>query len=154
MKKRLLTFAIGFCVVLVLASCGASKPVADTALGEAVSFDRHQVWQLVALKGKPVSGPATTLILNSEAGALNGRSACNRYFADFTQKLVEQTAQGTRYALKISYLGVGETRCPDADMEAEARYLALLPKADACLLTEYTLTLYKGNKEILKFELQ
>ena len=39
-------------------------------------------------------------------------------------------------------------------MAVQERYLALLAKADACLLTPYTLTLYQKGKEVLRFGLQ
>ena len=95
-----------------------------------------------------------TLVLNTEAGALNGKAWCNRYFADFTCRLDITSAEGTRYNLKISYLGTDELQCPEVDMDAEARYFSLLAKADACLLTAYSLTFYRGGKEIMYFELQ
>ena len=140
--------------LLLSVSCSAPKPAA-TDPQEALAFSKDQIWQLVSVKGKAVAVPNTiTLILNQETGTLYGQSYCNRYFADFTAHLAEQSQEGCRYAMKISYLGSNDTRCPEADMEAEGRYLALLPKADACVLKPYTLTFYRSGKEILKYELQ
>ena len=39
-------------------------------------------------------------------------------------------------------------------MNAESRYISLLPKADALRIDAYTMTLYQKGKEILKYELQ
>ena len=136
--------------------CSSVKSAPAPADATALQFDKGQVWQLVSLRDKelPQSGAVVTLVLNPEAGTLNGRTSCNRYFADFSARLRSQSAEGCRYELKVSYLGHDDVVCPDADMNAEERYFNLLPKADACLLTPYTLTLLQRGKEIMKFELQ
>lgn len=140
----------------MLVQCTAAKRGTSPAPAEALQFDKGQVWQLVSLRGKeqPPAGAVVTLVLNPEAGTVNGRTQCNRYFADFSARFRSQSAEGCRYDLTFSYLGHGDVVCPDADMSAEERYFALLPKADACLLTPYTLTLMQRGKEIMKFELQ
>lgn len=140
---------------LLLTACGVGrKPVVGEA--EALPFDKGQVWQLVSLRGKslPAHTAVITLVLNDETGTLQGKATCNRYFADFTRQLVKVDAEGTYYDLTVSYFGKDKVSCPEADMNSEERYFALLPKADACLLTPYTLTLFRGGKEILKYELQ
>ena len=65
----------------------------------------------------------------------------------------EQACQGA-YSLKLSNLAEGDISCPDAEMNAQFRYISLLMKADAMVVTEYTLTLYCKGAEILKYELQ
>ena len=146
-----------FLFILLLVFVGCKSTANNTSVDtSALSFDKGQVWQLVSLRGKeqPPAGAVVTLVLNPEAGTVNGRTQCNRYFADFSARFRSQSAEGCRYDLTFSYLGHGDVVCPDADMSAEERYFALLPKADACLLTPYTLTLMQRGKEIMKFELQ
>lgn len=141
--------------LLLPIACGTPRGTAAAPTAPALEFDRHQVWLLTTMRGKPVSQSNTiTLMLNAEAGALNGRAWCNRYFADFSCRVDAPSAEGTRYKINVSYLGTDGLHCPEADMDAEARYFALLAKADACLLTTYSLTLYRGAKEIMYFELQ
>ena len=62
--------------------------------------------------------------------------------------------EGSHYELKITDLSGGDVQCPEGDMAVQDRYLALLEKSDACLLTPYTLTLFRNGKEVLKYELQ
>lgn len=143
--------------LLVTSSCGLSRggqvAVSDT---EALPFEKDQVWQLVALRGKtvPQTAQAVTLVLYPEGGTLHGLIACNRYAADYTASLLSVTSEGTRYRLAVRSLKGDGVQCPEADMAMQERFLALLARADACLLTPYTLTLFQNNKEILKFELQ
>lgn len=122
----------------------------------AVQFDKEQVWQLVSLQGKPVPQAAAEIVLmfHPESGTLRGRVACNRYFADYSLRLQESTAAGSRYAMDVKYVSGGDVQCPEGGMAEQERYLALLGKADACLLTATTLTLYRRGRETLKFELQ
>lgn len=134
--------------------CTAPKEAADNA--GALQLDKEQVWQLVAQRGKDEAPSADPVILmfHPESGTLRGRVACNRYFADYTLRFDRVTAEGTRYTLKVAYVSGGDVQCPEGDMAAQDRYLALLGKADACLLTPYSLTLFQKGKETLKFELQ
>lgn len=141
--------------VLLLTACTVHRPPAASDQTAPLAFDKGQTWQLVSLRGKPMQQSTTiTLVLNSETATLHGHATCNRYFADIKQRLLGVDAEGTRYGLDISYFGKDNVSCPEADMNLEERYFALLPKADACLLTPYTLTLFRGGKEILKYELQ
>ena len=142
-------------VGLVPTACMSSKPAATPDPG-ALSVDKDQVWQLVAMRGKEMARTEGEVILmfHPESGTLRGRIACNRYFADYTMRLDKVSADGSRYRLKVAYVGGGDVQCPEGGMAAQERYLALLAKADACLLTPYTLTLYQKGKEILKYGLQ
>jgi len=150
---RKLSFLIP--LFLMLASCGGTRQTAD-AVGEALQVDKEQVWQLVAVRGKEVTAKdaAATLMFYPEGAALRGRVACNRYFGDYSMKLDKVTADGTRYTLTTSDVSGNDVQCPEADMATQERYLALLRKSDACLLTAYSLTLYQRGKEILRYELQ
>ena len=119
-------------------------------------IDKGQTWQLVEFRGKQWQrqGGATTLVLNPEAGTCRGFAACNTYFGTYTAKLVSSSAEGDRYELKVDVEGSGSLGCPDAEMNAEGRYLALLEKADAMLVTAYSLTLCQRGREVMVFELQ
>ena len=154
---------IALVACLLLTACGGSNKArsgADTATlaakAEALAPEKGQVWQLVAVRGKAVSRTAglTTLTFNPEAGTISGKTACNTYYGSYRLRLEASTAEGYRYALAFSDIGSGDTRCPEADMNSEARYMALLPKADAMCVDAYTMTLYQRGKEILKYELQ
>ena len=59
-----------------------------------------------------------------------------------------------RRPLTISLLDLGTIRCPEVDMNAESRFLAVLQKANYIIITQYSLKLYQNKKEILHFELQ
>ena len=140
---------------LLLTSCGGSRKASmDEEM--ALRFDKEQVWQLISMRGKALkaSDGTVTLMFYPEGKAIRGLIACNRYFADYTLRFNEVTPEGTRYDLKMTDLSGGDVQCPEGDMALQDRYLALLGKADACLLTPYTLTLFRGGKEVLKYELQ
>jgi heat shock protein HslJ len=140
----------------MLVQCTAAKQGTAPAPAEALQFDKGQVWQLVSLRGKGLSRQdgVFTLTFNPEAGTLSGQMPCNGYYADFSHRLLSLSEAGCRYALAIESLGSGQVACPEADMNAEQRYLALLPRATACVLTPYSLTLFQKDKELMKFELQ
>ena len=140
---------------LLLTSCGSSR---KTSVNEesALQFDKEQVWQLVSIRGKEVksSDGVVTLMFYPEGNAIRGLIACNRYFADYTMRFNKVSPEGSHYELKITDLSGGDVQCPEGDMAVQDRYLALLEKSHACLLTPYTLTLFRNGKEVLKYELQ
>lgn len=125
---------------------------------EALSFDKEQVWQLVSIQGvanrQRTAAEEVILMFHPESGTLRGRVACNRYFADYRLRGVKVTDEGSRYMLSVDNVSGGDVQCPEGDMALQERYLSQLAKADACLLTPYVLTLYRKDKEILRFELQ
>ena len=142
-------------VAVVLTSCGGNRKT-TAVQAEARVFDKDQVWQLVSMRGKEVSARdgVVTLMFYPEGNAIRGLVACNRYFADYTMQSGKVDADGTRYSLKVSYISGGDVQCPEGDMAFQERYLNLLGKADACLLTAHGLTLYQHGKETLHFEMQ
>lgn len=154
MKKPLLT-TCWLLVILCLMACTSTKP-APTSSAAPLLPQKEQVWQLVSIRGKEVNrrSATVTLVVNPEASTLSGQAACNRYGADCRLTLAAQLPEGDRYSLSVNNLSSGTLQCPEAEMNAEARYLALLPKADALLVTAYTITLFSKDKEILHFELQ
>lgn len=148
---RITSIALLFISMAVVA-CSSHKAAA-VADNEPLLPQKSQVWQLTTLRGRPVNA-TITLAFNTEAATLNGRATCNTYGADCRLTYSAASSEGYRYTVAIANLAAGNTLCPEADMNAESRYLALLPKADAMLLTPYNLTLYQKDKEILHFELQ
>ena len=132
-------------------ACTSAKPSATAE--EPLLPQKSQIWQLVAMRGKPVDN-SITLSFNTEAATLSGRATCNTYGADCRLTYSSSSPEGYRYTVAVVNLAGGNTLCPEADMNAESRYLALLPKADAMLITPYNITLFQKDKEILRFELQ
>ena len=155
MKARDILHLLLTCSLLsvLCMGCATRRPV-DNSL-PPTELDKEQVWQLVAMRGKEVAKtPEVVLMFHPESGTLRGNVVCNRYFADYSLRLDRVTADGTRYNLKVLYASGGDVQCPEGDMAFQERYIALLGKADACLLTPYTLTLFQKGKETLKYELQ
>ena len=156
MRASIIT-CIALVACLLLSACGGSRqPVGISNQQPSLAPTKGQVWQLVAMRGKAVSrqGELVTLTFNPEAGTISGRTACNNYYGNYTLRLEAQLPEGDKYTLAFSGIGHGETRCPEADMNAETRYLALFEKADALTVDAYTMTLYQKGKEILRYELQ
>ena len=151
-----LKYILLFVPLLLATACGTGRKTASNDAAEALQFDKNQVWQLVSERGKEVElqKPEVILMFHPESGTLRGRVACNRYFADYTLRLNKVTPEGSRYSMKVMYVSGGDVQCPEGGMAEQERYLALLAKADACLLTPYSLTLFQRGKETLKFELQ
>ena len=108
------------------------------------------------MRGKAVSRTTDiiTLTFNPEAGTISGKATCNSYYGNYRLKLDSKTPEGDNYTLKLSDVGSTKVFCNEADMNAESRYISLLPKADALHIDAYTLTLYQKGKEILRYELQ
>lgn len=136
-------------------ACGGPRATVG-ADGGALELEKEQVWQLVAMRGKEVSrsNDAVVLMFHPESGTLRGRVACNGYFGDYELRGVRVGAEGTRYSMEVRYVSGGDVQCPEGDMAAQERYLSLLGKADACLLTPWSLTLFQKGREVLKYELQ
>ena len=156
MRTSIIT-RIALATCLLLAACGNSKPAAkDAAQHLTLAPEKGQVWQLVAMRGKAVSRTDNiiTLTFNPEAGTVSGKATCNSYYGNYRLRLDSQTPESDNYTLKLSDVGSTKVYCNEADMNAESRYISLLPKADALRIDAYTLTLYQKGKEILKYELQ
>ena len=148
-------------LVPLLVQCTARKAQVQST-EEVVSFDKDQVWQLVAIQGKMVARSSTEIILmfHPESGTLRGRVACNRYFADYTLGgRYSDAEKGSHHSpstfhLSVSNISGGDVQCPEGGMAEQERYLALLGRVDACQVDATSLTLYRNGKETLKFELQ
>ena len=118
--------------------------------------ERGQVWQLVAVRGREVSrnGRVTTLLFNLEAGNVSGQAYCNTYYADCRMAWQGGDGRCDRYSMELTGVVAGQVQCPEAVMNADSRYLALLAKVDEAMLTGGTLTLLTRGREVLKYELQ
>ena len=131
--------------VLLLAACASSSPI--THHSSLITLDKEQVWQLVQIQGRAVDRAATpvTLIFNPETGTFRGQATCNTYSADYRIQNSE---------IKVQNLQSTTVQCPEAEMNAEARYLATLRKCTLISATSTTLTLGNKNKDLLVFDLQ
>ena len=114
---------------------------------------KGQIWQLTVINNRDIANEAktTTLTFNPEAGSFRGQTACNSYAG---AGIIGEAAADGRRPFIIKLLTPGSVRCPEADMNAEERFLSTLKKANHILINEHSLTLYHDNKEILHFELQ
>ena len=132
--------------VLMQISCTST---ATQSLGRQATqpLDKSQVWQLVQVQGRDIKSSPTpvTIIFNPETSTLHGQAQCNTYTADYS-------LHDSR--LIISNLQPSNTQCPEADMNAENRYLATLRKCTNITVTATTLSLGNKNKSLLEFELQ
>lgn len=148
MKTYYPMLAVLACVAAV--ACSSARPTA-TVMADAVPPAKEQTWQLVEMRGRevPRSSEAITLVLNPEAGTASGQSACNRYHA---QLRLRAAADG--FDMQLEGIGATRVQCPEAKMNREQRYLALLAKADHLRVAGYELELTQHGKTILKYELQ
>lgn len=140
-------------VALLFGACSGTHHVAKTPL-EVPVFEKEQVWQLTTMRGRPADRQSKeiTLQFNSEAGSVRGIMSCNTYFGHFVCNPGDP-ATG-RYPISITLEGSGSLGCPEADMNADTRFYALLPKATHAVFTATSITLYQNSKEILHFELR
>ena len=154
-RKMRIKLIVIFLLTTFTGACSPRQaPVA--ALADPLVPQRGQVWQLVAQQGKrlALNKKAPTLLLDPEAGIATGDAQCNTYTFHCHLLLVSQMPDGDHYTLALEPWGSGDTSCPEADMNAEQRYLALLAKTTSMRLTATTLTLYQKDREILHFEQQ
>lgn len=130
-----------------LFGCHCSKNAATSEM--TCTFERDEVWQLISLRGKEIhyteDMPKVNLQFVPEAGTISGCSGCNQYFGKYSYS-----------APKLTFSNTGCTRmmCPDEQMKLEDQFLPLLNKVTSCELTNYTLTLYQGDKVVMVFEKQ
>lgn len=150
--KNILKILLPLLTVLMLTACSST---ATQIPSNTVTWplSKEQTWQLTSLNGRsiPDDSKATTLSFNPEAGIFRGQTACNFFAGAYT---LGNIASDGRYPLSIDFLGSGSIQCPEADMNAEERFLATIKKASAILICEHTLSIYQNDKEILHFELQ
>ena len=95
-----------------------------------------------------------SLVINPDAGVATGFAYCNEYTFKLELVLAGSQPDGDYYTIHLGLWGSGNLSCPEADMNAEQRYLSLLAKASRLRITATTLTLFQRDKEILHFELK
>ena len=136
----------------LLASCGGEAKLAPSD-PPLCQLDKEQTWQLVSIQSRDLAPTATavTIVFNPQAGTATGAAACNEYTFAYA---LGASQGGDLTPVTLTYWGSGTVLCPESDMNAERRYLALLAKATHLSLTPYTLTLYQRGKELLRYELQ
>lgn len=151
MKRNIL---VAFLAVLLVCSCSHKKLASNSH--EMLMPQKEQVWQLVSMQGRTTNLVAATptLCFNPEAHTASGFAYCNSYSFRYESIPVDIQPDGDYHTLSLEPWGTGELGCPEADLNAEQRYLSLLAKATSFRLTSTTLTLFQRNKEILYFELQ
>ncbi len=152
MLKKIAIISCALICIFCITACRTPKPTI-AANDEPLTLQKEQVWQLTTMRGKPIKA-SITISFNTEASTLNGKATCNTYSANCRLNYSSSSPQGCLYNIAVANLSSGPTLCPEADMNVETRYLSLLAKADALLLTPYNLTLLQNDKEILHFELR
>ncbi|MBP5326544.1 MAG: META domain-containing protein [Bacteroidales bacterium] len=138
-------------IAIAAISMGACKCHKKVAVIEAKpEFNAEETWMLVSMRGKEVvyneGQKQITLVINPEAGTMNGHSGCNRYFGDFKDLGDGQFELGMINATKMA--------CPEPFHKIEGAYMQLLRLCDNYTLGEYTLELKQKDKVLLLFEKQ
>ena len=147
--------AVALVAALTLLACRSSRAVSTPPV-----LERTQVWQLVEVQGRPVDRGAApvTLVFNSETSTLGGQTACNTYSAPFT--LAPLAVEGEKGAdwcsITVGAIEHSSVQCPDAVMNAEARYLNRLRQCSQLALADAgtTLILAHRDRPQLVFELK
>ena len=153
--KNILKILLPILIAITLTACASTATQAiKQSNNQTISLDKDQVWQLVKIQGRKVSknDKTVTLTFNPEAESFRGMTACNFYAGTYT--LGEPSPTNGRHSFSIVTFGSGSILCPEADMNAEGRFLSVFEKANYILIDEFTLSFYRDNKEILLFELQ
>lgn len=117
-------------VLFFLTACGGSG-------GEATDLDGTE-WNLVEMNGEAIPEDVEITIAFSE-GQISGQSACNRYFAGYTQ-------EGTTLTLEPA--GNSNMYC-DGLMDFEADYLQALSEVKSFDVNSDTLTLKNESGEAI-----
>lgn len=144
-----------FTLLLLMTACGSHKePLAPSR--EPLIPQKEQTWQLLTIQGRSPHylSAAPTLRFNPEAGTLSGFAYCNTYTFRYSLHLSSQQTDGDYHSISLQPWGGSSLGCPEADMNAEKRFLLLLSKATTLRITATTLTLFQRDKELLHFELQ
>lgn len=152
--KNILKILLPVLIVFTLIACASTATQAHkNSSSHAISLNKDQVWQLVKIQGRdiPKNTKIVDLTFNPEASSFRGMTACNFYAGTYT--LGEASPTDGRRPFSVD-IGTGSILCPEADMNAEGRYVLIFQKANYLLVTEHTLILYQNDKEILRFELQ
>jgi heat shock protein HslJ len=110
MQRLIFSFTLFLALAASLAACSApGAPVLDL---------KGTSWQVIEINGEAVPASAEVTANFSPEGQVNGKAACNRYFADYTQN-------GS--ALTFGMVGMTKMMCAEEGlMETEAAFAQAL----------------------------
>lgn len=123
---------------MILTACTSVQSAISKVGGKQASIVNTQ-WVLAeTVKGK-------TPTLSIENGKISGNSGCNSYFGGVT---LDATAGN------FSATNLATTKMACSDMATESNFLSMLGQADKYVVSENTLSLYKGQILLMKFNKQ
>lgn len=123
---------------MVLTACASVQNAISKVGGKQASIDNTQ-WVLAeTVKGK-------TPTLSIENSKITGNAGCNSYFGGVT---LDTTAGN------FSATNLASTKMACSDMTTEDNFLMMLGQADKYVVSGNTLSLYKGQILLMKFNKQ
>ncbi len=141
MKRSIIILLLA---VMCFAGCKTKKNVIVNVRPE---FDIDVVWTLSAMRDKEMvyddGQPKVTLQVNPEAGTINGKNGCNRYFGNI--KILDDRK------MELSEIGSTKMACPESMRKVESSFMQLLRKCDRYELDAESLRLMQGDKVLLTF---
>lgn len=130
-----------FLVSLVFNGCGTSK---DTGKNADLGGTEWVLFELDGVKYEPAAGKEITIKFDDTKMNAGGKSSCNTYGAGYQSK-----------ENKLTFTGVFSTKMACDDMEAEIKYLNVLPKTFAYQTTGNLLYFFdSGGMVILRFKMK
>lgn len=150
--KNILKILLPLFAALLTTACAGHK--APQSSNCPITLEKDQIWQLTKMQGRDINRntKSTNLSFNPEAGTLKGQTACNSYSANYS--IGNSSDEKMFFQFATSNFQFSNVQCPEADMNAESRYLAILKKCTQISVTSTTLTLSNKDKPLLVFELQ
>lgn len=130
MNKKYPTLLFTLLALFFLTACGGSG-------GQTTDLDGTE-WGLFEMNGEAIPEDVEITIAFSE-GQISGQSACNRYFAGYTQ-------EGT--TLTFGQVGSSNMYC-EGLMDYEADYLQALSEVKSFELNDDTMTLKNESGEAI-----
>lgn len=132
--NRFLSLAM-MTVASTLAACAAPLPITESLWGSS--------WQLQSLGSQAVPAQSSATLTFPETGQVAGNGSCNRFFG---------SVQVEHDRIRFSPLGSTKMACLGGAGEQEARYLALLQKAQRYEVLGNTLLIHaQGMDQPLRF---
>ncbi len=123
---------------VILTACNSVQSAISKVGGKQASIVNTQWILAETVKGK-------TPTLSIENGKISGNSGCNSYFGGVT---LDATAGN------FSATNLATTKMACSDMAIESNFLSMLGQADKYVVSENTLSLYKGQILLMKFNKQ
>lgn len=127
---------------LIIQSCGSVKETSKTQLSNKA--DLSGAWKLETIEGKDAisefNGKVPIMIFNSTSHKITGNAGCNDYNTTFTL---------SNHVLEIGPFIT--TRMDCENMEAESRFINLLPGKVDIEIKNNLLVIRKDNRSIMTF---